>query len=59
MTFFTILVINGLSITQSMGPILFPYWADLTSWTPLFIMGGVFGMMNIKKMWGPEPTFKY
>ena len=59
MTFFLILVINGLTITQQMGPVIFPDWVDLTSWTPLFIMGGVFGMMNIKKMWGPQPAFKY
>ncbi|MGY5859257.1 MAG: hypothetical protein RTU63_07800 [Candidatus Thorarchaeota archaeon] len=59
MTFFVILVINGLAISQQMGPVIFPDWVDLTSWTPLFIMGGVFGMMNIKKMWGPEPAFKY
>ena len=59
MTFFLILVINGLAITQQMAPVIFPDYIDLTSWTPLFIMGGVFGMMNIKKMWGPRPTFKY
>jgi hypothetical protein len=59
MTFFILLVINGLSITQLGVPLIFPEWIDLTSWTPLFIMGGVFGMMNIKKMWGPRPAFKY
>jgi len=59
MTFFVILVINGLAITQQMPPVIFPEWVDLTSWTPLFIIGGVFGMMNIKKMWGPRRTFKY
>ena len=59
MTFFIILVINGMAISQQLGPVIFPEWIDLTSWTPLFIMGGVFGMMNIKKMWGPRPEFKY
>jgi len=59
MVFFIILVINGLAITQQLEPVIFPEWNDLTSWTPLFIMGGVFGMMNIKKMWGPRPEFKY
>ena len=59
MVFFIILVINGLAINQQLGPVIFPEWIDLTSWTPLFIMGGVFGMMNIKKMWGPRKEFKY
>ena len=59
MTFFIILVVNGMAITQQLGPVILPEWVDLTSWTPLFIMGGVFGMMNIKKMWGPRPEFKY
>ncbi len=59
MTFFIILVVNGFAITQQLSPVIFPEWVDLTSWTPLFIMGGVFGMMNIKKMWGPQPEFKY
>ncbi|MHA1495006.1 MAG: hypothetical protein ACTSRQ_13425 [Candidatus Thorarchaeota archaeon] len=59
MTFFVILLINGFAITQQLDPLIFPDWVDLTIWTPLFIMGGVFGMMNIKKMWGPRPGFKY
>lgn len=59
MVFFAILVINGLAITQQLDPLILPDFLDLTSWTPMFIMGGVFGMANIKKMWGPRPTFKY
>ena len=57
MTFFVILVVNGLAISQELGPLIFPDFLDLTSWTPLFIMGGVFGMANIKKMWGPRKSF--
>ena len=56
MTFFVILVVNGLALSQQLDPLIFPDFQDLTSWTPLFIMGGVFGMANIKKMWGPRKT---
>jgi len=56
LTFFLILVVNGLSISQSGVPIFLSDFQDLTSWTPIFIMGGVFGMSNIKRMWGPIPT---
>jgi hypothetical protein len=59
MTFFIVLVVNGFAISQQMPPVILPEFYDLTSWTPLFIMGGVFGMMNIKKMWGPRPEFRY
>jgi hypothetical protein len=56
LTFFLILVVNGLAISQSGLPIFLSDFQDLTSWTPIFIMGGVFGMSNIKRMWGPHPT---
>ena len=59
MTFFVILVVNGFAITQQLAPIILPDFIDLTSWTPLFIMGGVFGMANIKRMWGPLPKFQF
>ncbi|MFW9843381.1 MAG: hypothetical protein ACFFEV_02275 [Candidatus Thorarchaeota archaeon] len=59
MTFFIILIVNGLAIAQQLDPLIFPEFLDLTSWTPLFIMGGVFGMANIKRMWGPRPEFRY
>ena len=59
MTFFIVLLVNGLAISQQMTPLIFPEFNDLTSWTPLFIMGGVFGMANIKRMWGPRPPFQY
>jgi len=59
MTFFIILVVNGFAISQQMTPPILPTIADLTSWTPLFIMGGVFGMANIKKMWGPVRSVQF
>ncbi len=52
MFFFIILVINGIALTQNQSVIIFQNFSDLTTWTPLFIMGGVFGMANIKRMWG-------
>lgn len=58
--FFIILVVNGLSITQGLDPIIWPENADLASWSPMFILGGVFGIANIKRMYGPEKTsFSY
>ena len=57
LTFFVILVINGLALTQSQSPLIWPSFSELTSWTPIFIMGGVFGMANIKRMWGPRKDF--
>jgi len=59
MIFFVILIINGFAITQQLAPLILPDFIDLTSWTPLFIMGGVFGMANIKKMWGPRPKHSF
>lgn len=59
MIFFAILVINGLAISQQLDPLILPEFLDLTSWTPMFIMGGVFGMANIKRMWGPRPSYQY
>ncbi len=54
MVFFVILVVNGFAISQNLAPLILPDFQDLTLWAPLFIMGGVFGMANIKKMWGPK-----
>jgi hypothetical protein len=56
LTFFIILVVNGLAIAQTGNPVFLTDFYDLTSWTPIFIMGGVFGMANIKRMWGPLTT---
>ena len=57
--FFVVLFVNGLALSQQLDPPILPGFMDITSWTPLFILGGVFGMSNIKRMWGPRPTFKY
>lgn len=53
-TFFVILVVNGLMLAQGMSPLIWPEFSDLTSWTPLFIMGGIFGISNIKRMYNPN-----
>jgi small-conductance mechanosensitive channel len=53
MIFFVILVVNGVMISQGSAPLIWPEFSDLTSWTPLFIMGGIFGISNIKRMYGP------
>ena len=57
LVFFIILVVNGIALTQGQSAIIFPNFSDLTSWSPLFIMGGVFGMANIKRMWGTGKDF--
>ncbi|MBN2228234.1 MAG: hypothetical protein JW779_01500 [Candidatus Thorarchaeota archaeon] len=56
-TFFLILVVNGFSYAQTGSFVFLTDFQDLTSWTPMFIMGGVFGMANIKRMWGPRPAY--
>jgi hypothetical protein len=56
MVFFIILVVNGIAISQTGTPVFLTDFPDLTSWTPLLIMGGVFGISNIKRMWAPLPT---
>ncbi|TFF95902.1 hypothetical protein EU546_02480 [Candidatus Thorarchaeota archaeon] len=53
LTFFIILSVNGIAIAQGYGAVIWPDFADLTSWSPLFIMGGIFGVANIKRMYGP------
>lgn len=60
LTFFIILVINGLALDSGLVPLIWPEFTELTSWTPMFILGGVFGMANIKRMYGPRRTgFQY
>lgn len=53
LTFFVILAVNGIALAQGHDAVIWPEFADLTSWTPLFIMGGIFGVFNIKRMYGP------
>jgi hypothetical protein len=55
-TFFIILVVNGFALSQGLSPIIWPEFTELASWSPMFILGGVFGVANIKKMYGPEKT---
>ena len=59
-TFFIILVVNGIAITRGLTPPILPEVRDLASWSPMFILGGLFGMANIKRMYGPRRTgFQY
>ncbi|MHA1963841.1 MAG: hypothetical protein ACXACG_06395 [Candidatus Thorarchaeota archaeon] len=59
-TFFIILVVNGLALDSGLAPPIWPEFIELASWSPMFILGGVFGMSNIKRMYGPRRTgFQY
>jgi hypothetical protein len=60
LVFFVILVVNGLAITQGQTPLIWPEHGELAAWSPMFVLGGVFGIANIKRMYGPERTsFSY
>ena len=60
LVFFIILVVNGIALDSGLAPPIWPEFTELTSWTPMFILGGVFGMSNIKRMYGPRKTgFQY
>ena len=60
LTFFFILVVNGISLSQGLPPPIWPEFTELASWSPMFILGGVFGVANIKRMYGPRKTgFQY
>jgi hypothetical protein len=60
LTFFMILVVNGFAITQGLNPPIWPEFTELASWSPLFILGGVLGVANIKRMYGPKRSgFQY
>jgi hypothetical protein len=60
LTFFIILVINGTALSRGLPPPIWPEFTELASWSPMFILGGVFGMANIKRMYGPRRTgFQY
>jgi hypothetical protein len=54
--FFVILVVNGIAITQGLTPVIWPEQGELAAWSPMFVLGGVFGIANIKRMYGPEQT---
>ena len=60
LVFFVILVVNGTALSQGLSPPIWPEFTELASWSPMFILGGVFGMANIKRMYGPRRTgFQY
>jgi hypothetical protein len=60
LTFFIVLVVNGTALTQGLPPPIWPEFTELASWSPMFILGGVYGMSNIKRMYGPRTTgFQY
>lgn len=57
---FIVLVVNGAAISQGLPPPIWPQFSELASWSPIFILGGVYGMANIKRMYGPRKTgFQY
>jgi hypothetical protein len=57
---FIVLVVNGAAISQGLPPPIWPQFTELASWSPMFILGGVYGMANIKRMYGPRKTgFQY
>jgi len=58
--FFVILVVNGVALTRGLPPPILPEFTELAPWSPMFILGGVFGMANLKRMYGPRRTgFQY
>jgi hypothetical protein len=60
LVWFVVLVVNGLALTQGQPPLILPQYDYLASWSPMFILGGVFGIANIKRMYGPEKrSFSY
>ncbi|MFW9810153.1 MAG: hypothetical protein ACFFE6_12320 [Candidatus Thorarchaeota archaeon] len=56
LTFFVVLVVNGLALSRGLPPVIWPEFTELASWSPMFILGGVFGVANIKRMYGPQRT---
>jgi hypothetical protein len=58
--FFIVLVVNGIALSQGLNPPIWPEFTELASWSPMFILGGVFGVANIKRMYGPRKSgFQY
>jgi hypothetical protein len=52
--YFVILVINGYSLFQGVGLLIFPQFDFLTDWSPVFILLSTFGITNIKRMYVPD-----
>jgi hypothetical protein len=60
LTFFVVLIVNGIALSRGLTPPILPEVTELASWSPIFILGGVLGMSNIKRMYGPTKTgFQY
>jgi len=60
LTFFIVLVVNGTALSQGLNPPIWPEFTELASWSPMFILGGVLGISNIKRMYGPRKSgFQY
>jgi hypothetical protein len=60
LTFFVVLIVNGIALSRGLTPPILPEVTELASWSPIFILGGVLGMSNIKRMYGPRKTgFQY
>jgi len=60
LTFFIVLVVNGTALSQGLIPPIWPEFTELASWSPMFILGGVLGISNIKRMYGPRKSgFQY
>ncbi len=51
--FFTILIINSYGIVHLGGPVILPEVPTLTLLCPLFIAAGLFGTVNVMKMYEP------
>jgi hypothetical protein len=60
LTFFIVLVVNGIALSRGLAPPIWPEFTELASWSPMFILGGLFGIANIKRMYGPRRNgFQY
>lgn len=58
--FFIILAVNGIALYAGFPPPIWPEFTELAAWSPVFILGGTFGIANIKRMYGPRRTgFQY
>jgi len=58
--FFIVLTVNGIALSIGLPPPILPEITELATWSPLYILGGTFGIANIKRMYGPRRTgFQY
>ncbi|MFX0108518.1 MAG: hypothetical protein ACFE7R_09560 [Candidatus Hodarchaeota archaeon] len=54
--YFSILVINGFALAQGDVPLILPQIERLTWLSPLFVLLGIFGTTNIRKMYIPSTS---